>query len=757
MCTRIDKIDKAISFKSLISILIAVIILFSNTCIKIDVYATEYGTVEEDKPIVVSMGDSFSSGESIEPFYDQYLDESEKVQSEDWLSHRSEKGWPGMLEVPGLDYQTRHYKDENWFFVAVSGAKTKHLKYEQDKEYSRGTFGKYSGTEYITPQLDVFKKLEPNSVDYVTLTLGGNDAGFAKIITEGVIGSTYINTSKLSDKLKDTWDRFYKTGGIRDCLYDSYKDIEEGAGSQAQIIVAGYPHLLDPDGKGTFFSKNEAEQINTAVTQFNIAIENIVNHCATDGMKICFVSVEEAFEGHEAYSDDPYINKVILGTKSEDLKNVDVTSAYSMHPNYDGAIEYAKCVNQKIEELVAEEEARLEEEALNPSAKNLETVLVLDGSGSMEGTPMTETKTASYNFVDTILKSEANIGIVYYDDESNVASPLTDSQPYLNKAIDSIYAGGNTNIEAGLKSAEAMLQDSSAEKKIIVLMSDGEPNEGKVGEDLIDYADELKSKGYYIYTLGFFSNISDKASAQNLMGAIASEGCHYEVAEAESLVFFFGDIADQIGGQKYIYVRIACPVDVTVTHNGETMTSKDNYSSVRTSFGSMTFEENEDKENDNSDDKSFGMFGNMNDSDIFDDNKEESDNDDRIKILRLKEGAEYDIKIEGNGVGSMDYTIGFMDEDGEYSDLRKFSNIKIKKKTEIDTVASVSDVTYMYVDEDGDGEYDLTYKALEDSKAEIVDYTYIMYIAIALVLILMLAIFIRLTVRHFKIRRYLYN
>ena len=52
------------------------------------------------------------------------------------------------------------------------------------------------------------------------------------------------------------------------------------------------------------------------------------------------------------------------------------------------------------------------------------------------------------------------------------------------------------------------------------------------------------------------------------MEGIDSEGCHYEVDSAENLVFFFHDIADQINGQKYIYIRIACPVDVKVTYNG---------------------------------------------------------------------------------------------------------------------------------------------------------------------------------------------
>ncbi len=685
---------------------------------------------EEELPIIVSLGDSYSSGEGIEPFYDQNKSDKNKVQSADWLAHRSEKSWPGMLRFPGLTDAVENYKGENWFFVAASGAETKHLKNKQPKSYSRG---EYEETTYLAPQLDIFKKLEANSVDYVTLTLGGNDAHFAEIIEVAVMG-TSLNLSGLEDLLSDVWDEFYAKGGIRDNLYNAYKDIEKAAGTQAQIIVVGYPTLLDQNGGGVLdpIHKDEAAIINQAVRNFNIEIEKIVDQCAAEGMKICFVSVEEAFDGHEAYSENAYINEVYLLANDEELKDFVVASSYSMHPNYKGAVEYAKCVNAKIEQLVEEEEARFEQEATNPSPKDREIVLVLNSSGSMSGIPMQETKTAAHTFVNKVLENEANVGIVAYDDNAKLCAAISDSRKYLDKAINLIEAGGGTNIEAGLAMADSMLQNSTAEQKIIILMSDGEPNEGKVGEELIAYANELKEKGYSIYTLGFFSETYNRYSVQSLMDEIASgQSYHYEVTDADILKFFFGDIADQINGTKYFYIRIACPVDVTVEYNGETMTSRENYLSVRTSFGTMTFEENPEE-----------AYG---------------DNDTRVKILRLKEGANYDVRIAGNGTGSMQYTISFMNQSGEYSDVRTFENVKITRQTKIETVVSVGSETYMYVDEDGDGEHDITYKALTNGKAEIVDYTYLLYISIAILFFLLSLGFILVMVRRSKIKQYLSN
>ena len=359
------------------------------------------------------------------------------------------------------------------------------------------------------------------------------------------------------------------------------------------------------------------------------------------------------------------------------------------------------------------------QEPVRNTSDERDIVMVLDVSGSMSGEPMEETKKASSNFISTILQEDASIGIVTYDDSASMVSDFSVEESYLQSVAGSIDSGGSTNIEDGLRKAEEMLMSSNAKKKIIVLMSDGQPNVGMEGDELISYADTIKSNGTYIYTLGFFENMSGgKSDAQILMEEIASDGCHYEVANADDLRFFFGDIADQINGQKYIYVRIACPVDVNVTYGDETLSSAESDIVTRTSFGTLTFEENP--------------------------NKSEDSTDDRIKILRLKDGTDYDIQIAGNGTGTMNYTIGFMDEVGEYSDLREFNDIEISNRTQIDTVAQNVSSTTLNVDSDGDGKYDLKYKAKANSVGEIVDYSYIRYIIyIAGILTLLLILYIQ--------------
>lgn len=324
-------------------------------------------------------------------------------------------------------------------------------------------------------------------------------------------------------------------------------------------------------------------------------------------------------------------------------------------------------------------------------------VLVLDNSTSMSGTPLSETKKASINFINTILQENTNIGIVTYNDHASIKKNLSSEPNSLNDILSSMTANGTTNIEDGLIKARSMLINSNAKKKIIVLMSDGEPNKGLKDEELIQYANSIKNENIVIYTLGFFESLNEsKSSAQYLMEKISSDGYHYEVSDADDLVFFFSDIADQIKGQKYIYIRIACPVDVSLSLNGETLSSNAKNESTRTSFGTLSYEY--------------------------------QDNEDKIKVLRLKDDFEYDINIVGTGRGFMQYTVGFMDDNGVYVDFRRFQDIPITRKTIISTIASLENDTILKLDKDGDGKVDIKYIAGENEIGKPVKHNYHIYI-----------------------------
>ena len=315
--------------------------------------------------VLVALGDSYTAGEGIEPYYGQNAPMPEKCKDPDWLAHRSENGWPGLLTLPGVEGVLAEHRGEYFFFAAASGAKTNQLFLltEEEKEagISAGMEKEYkregiSGTEVLAPQLSVFDKLDEKGLkaDYVVLTIGGNDVDFKNIITLSVLGKTASITGDTNvDKGVSLFEQQYETDHVREAIKRAFHDVSARAGEQATILVGGYPYPIIDVQAGGAFSRDSAAILNEATYFFCIELINIVDECQSQGMNICYVGVSREFEGHGAYSDDPYINPVILLAGNQDLVSPALINSASVHPNAKGAEAIARCVQYAIDRLEA--------------------------------------------------------------------------------------------------------------------------------------------------------------------------------------------------------------------------------------------------------------------------------------------------------------------------------------------------------------------------------------------------------------------
>lgn len=125
---------------------------------------------------------------------------------------------------------------------------------------------------------------------------------------------------------------------------------------------------------------------------------------------------------------------------------------------------------------------------LTIQGKNYKTtsdvVLVIDCSGSMEGTKLTNTRKAAKAFGDKLLteNSTTRIAIVTFIDTATAynsghfytASELSDFKAAVD---DATYANGGTNQQAGIHVAQQLLASASStgKQKNIVILSDGAP------------------------------------------------------------------------------------------------------------------------------------------------------------------------------------------------------------------------------------------------------------------------------------------
>lgn len=147
--------------------------------------------------------------------------------------------------------------------------------------------------------------------------------------------------------------------------------------------------------------------------------------------------------------------------------------------------------------------------------KTSAVVLVMDRSGSMKGERMTNAKAAAKAFVDELLPSDTTrIGVVSFAGDVRTNQGLTNNQNALNTAIDGLDASGGTFTQAGVRQAIALLDNSDADYKHIVVLSDGEPTYSYALENPDDH---LIDEPDYSYT-------STKALREDYLDSRIGEG-----------------------------------------------------------------------------------------------------------------------------------------------------------------------------------------------------------------------------------------
>ena len=110
--------------------------------------------------------------------------------------------------------------------------------------------------------------------------------------------------------------------------------------------------------------------------------------------------------------------------------------------------------------------------------ENIDVVLVLDVSGSMKGSRLTNMKAAATSAAAILLGVEGNrVAVVKYSREAMKIQDFTTSSALVGAKINSLSDGGGTNIQDAFYTAQKTITDRSDadNKPIIILMSDGQP------------------------------------------------------------------------------------------------------------------------------------------------------------------------------------------------------------------------------------------------------------------------------------------
>ncbi|MFD7664588.1 SGNH/GDSL hydrolase family protein [Streptomyces sp. NPDC059788] len=217
----------------------------------------------------VALGDSYSAGVGAGSY-----------DSGSGSCKRSSKSYPVLWAAA--------HAPSSFSFVACSGARTGDVLAKQLAPLNSGT-------------------------DLVSITVGGNDAGFADTMTTCALQGESACLNRVAQArtyIKETLP------GKLDQVYDAV----DGKAPAAQVVVLGYPRFYKLGGSCSVgLSEKSRAAINAAADDINAVT---AKRAADHGFR--FADVNTTFAGHELCSGSPWLHSVTFPVES------------SYHPTADG-------------------------------------------------------------------------------------------------------------------------------------------------------------------------------------------------------------------------------------------------------------------------------------------------------------------------------------------------------------------------------------------------------------------------------------
>lgn len=162
--------------------------------------------------------------------------------------------------------------------------------------------------------------------------------------------------------------------------------------------------------------------------------------------------------------------------------------------------------------LIALAQPRLTRSETSVKASGVDIVAALDMSGSMisEDFTVRGKRVNRFNMARAVLKNfidkrpNDRIGLVVFASQPYIATPLTLDHDFLIQNLDRLSIGdideNRTAIGSALGTAVNRLRELQSKSKIVILMTDGQNNAGKIAP--LTAAEAAKALGVKVYTIG---------------------------------------------------------------------------------------------------------------------------------------------------------------------------------------------------------------------------------------------------------------
>ncbi len=170
------------------------------------------------------------------------------------------------------------------------------------------------------------------------------------------------------------------------------------------------------------------------------------------------------------------------GIYTEEIKSIDITSDDYDEPGSFKVTKKAEWTDYGKAKLTITADSIIKPE----NNKKKDIILVMDVSGSMEGTKLNKAKEDAIDLTNNILSDNKNkIGLITFDTNAEIIFDLTNDINTVNEKINSLTANGATNYNDALKKVDNMLenyQEQNNRDLIVLFLTDGNPCEDTPNE-----------------------------------------------------------------------------------------------------------------------------------------------------------------------------------------------------------------------------------------------------------------------------------
>lgn len=355
-----------------------------NAAVAFDAIAFQV-LAKKPKHFVVGMGDSYASGEGLSNYYKETDVDYQKVS---WNAcRRSKDAWIRKTVLPGETETISALADRfdpkmDFHFVACSGATTIGVKRSSPPWQTAA----YQWSDYRDRADGRFREISQLEAGYldenttlVTVSIGGNDAGFPSVVEKCYLWSCQGDEQQLQQDIAGAVNHWvydldrngtmvaYNVRDTLELIGDAVQNQLPARAKKAKIVLMGYPRIFDgnaisdprlPCRSTVNFTATEMEMLNR-LSDFVAAQESsMVASLKAAGDEVSFANPISQFGTHGVCDDDPWIIPVNFqdtgGGDFGDLPDCVLNdgarcaSRTSMHPNAKGLAAYVQVLQNHL-------------------------------------------------------------------------------------------------------------------------------------------------------------------------------------------------------------------------------------------------------------------------------------------------------------------------------------------------------------------------------------------------------------------------